>query len=254
MQLYLHELGTGPPLMIVHGLFGHGENWRSPARKLGERFRVILPDLRNHGDSPWSATMSITEMAQDLFDTADALGLGPVRLLGHSLGGKVAMAAALRDPERVEALVVADMAPRSYQPSHQEILRGMQAVAERGVGSRREADELLSEHVPHQLVRGFLLKSLRQDRDGRYRWKINLQAIQSEYRDLLGWPLGDREYGRAVLFLGGKESDYLVRERDQEAIRIQFPNASIETISKAGHWLHVEQPQAFLERLNAFFG
>ncbi len=254
MILSAQELGNGPPIVILHGLFGEGDNWRAVANRLSERFRVVLLDLRNHGESGWEDEMGFAEMAEDVFDTMDYLGLEDVALLGHSLGGKVAMTVAAARPERLKALVVVDIAPREYAASHEQILKALQAVSNAHVSSRKEADTVLQDYISDAGVRAFLLKSLKRHPDGSYSWKMNIEAIQSEYQRMLRRPIGEGNavYTGPTLFLGGERSDYLDRERDGDTIEAAFPAAEIEMIPDSGHWVHAEQPEDFLRRVDAF--
>ncbi len=253
MRLYVREFGSGAPFVMLHGLFGNGENWRSIARRFSDSFRILLPDLRNHGDSPHAPSLELEEMANDVVETADNLGVERFALLGHSLGGKVAMTVALRHPDRVQALVVVDIAPRAYKASHEAIVDGMQAVLNQSVTSRKEAYAVLAEYVPHASVRGFLLKSLTRAPTGEYRWKLNLKAIQSHYRSMIQWPIRKAVYSGPTLFVAGEQSGYVSPDRDADVIRDLFPNAVLEVIPKTGHWLHFEQPDELVRRLDVFF-
>ncbi len=254
MILAAQQLGSGPPIVILHGLFGEGDNWRSVAKHFSERFQVVSLDLRNHGASGWSDEMGFAEMAGDVFETVDHLGLEGFTVLGHSLGGKVAMTAAATQPERIRALVVVDIAPREYRASHEQILTAMTAVSNAEISSRKEADAALLEHIPDAGVRAFLLKSLKRRPDGTYGWKMNLEAIQSEYKRILKRPAGIEAavFNGATLFLGAERSDYLDPARDGDAIKTAFPAAEIEMISESGHWVHAERPEEFLRRVDAF--
>jgi pimeloyl-ACP methyl ester carboxylesterase len=246
------EYGQGPPLAILHGLFGSGRNWTSIAKRLGAQHRVIAFDLRNHGVSPWAETMAYAEMAEDVRASLAALGHCRAALLGHSMGGKVAMTAALRDPEAVERLVVADIAPVAYPPRHTRLVAALRALDLASVRRRAEADALLAGAIPDPAERAFLLQNLVIE-SGAARWRINLETIQREMPTLIGFPpmpLGTA-YGGPSLFIGGGRSDYL-RPEDEPEIRRLFPRAQMAYIPEAGHWLHAEAPQEFLERVTAF--
>jgi len=246
------EYGSGPPLAILHGLFGSGRNWAGVAKHLAEHHRVIAFDLRNHGASPWAGTMAYTEMAEDVCASLAARGYRRVALLGHSMGGKVAMLAALSDPGSVERLVVADIAPVAYLPHHLGLVHAMRGLDFAGIKRRAEADAALASTVPDPAERGFLLQNLVFD-NGAPRWRINLDAIEREMPVLVGFPPippGTVYEGKA-LFIGGGRSDYL-RPEHEPAIRLLFPRASIARIADAGHWLHAEQPRAFLDLVEPF--
>jgi esterase len=246
------EYGAGPPLAILHGLFGSGRNWASIAKRLAERHRVIAFDLRNHGASPRAETMAYAEMAEDVRASLRALGYRRTALLGHSMGGKVAMLAALSDPGSVDRLIVADIAPVAYRPRHLGMVQAMRGLDLAAIGRRAEADAALAASVPDPAERGFLLQNLIFE-GGAARWRINLEAIEREMSVLVGFPplSPGTVYDGPALFIGGGRSDYLRPEHEPE-IRRLFPNARIARIPEAGHWLHAETPQAFLDLVEPF--
>ncbi|HEY5719706.1 MAG TPA: alpha/beta fold hydrolase, partial [Gammaproteobacteria bacterium] len=176
VELYYREEGSGAPLLVLHGLFGSSSNWARLARGLAAEFRVICADLRNHGRSPHAAGMSYPQMAADVVALLDRLRLDRVALLGHSMGGKVAMQVALNQPERVSRLLVADIAPRAYRGNQAIVLEALEALHLDSLASRREADERLAAQVPETGVRAFLLTNLTQEQ-GRFGWRINLPEI-----------------------------------------------------------------------------
>jgi esterase len=246
------EYGAGPPLAILHGLFGSGRNWTSIAKHLGARHRVVALDLRNHGASHWAETMGYAEMADDVRASLAALGYGRFALLGHSVGGKIAMLAALRHSEAVERLVVADIAPVAYKSRHLRLVTALRDLDLAGVRRRAEAAAQIEEAVPDPAERAFLLQNLIFE-DGAARWRINLEVIEREMPVLIGFPPipPGTIYGGPSLFIGGGRSDYL-RAEDEPDIRRLFPRARIARIPDAGHWLHAEKPQAFLKLVEAF--
>jgi pimeloyl-ACP methyl ester carboxylesterase len=250
-MLHYQEIGEGTPLVILHGLFGSGDNWRSLAKDFSGRARVILVDMPNHGSSPHTDDMHYEAMAGAVQELIEELELGPVVLLGHSMGGKVAMALALSSPEFVRGLVVADIAPRSYSPRHREIIKAMQEVAAAAPPSRREADGILAARIPSTAVRSFLLKSLKPDGDGGYGWALNIGAIAACYEHLVSWPEIAGRYEGPVLFVGAGKSDY-VEPDDIDDIQRLFPHAALESIDDAGHWLHVEQRETFTDLILSF--
>ncbi len=252
LLLQATEYGAGPPVAILHGLFGSGRNWASVAKRLGAHYRVIAVDLRNHGASPWAETMAYPEMADDVRASLSALGHRRFALLGHSMGGKVAMVAALRYPDTVERLIVADIAPVAYRARHSRLAAALRALDLAGVLRRAEADARLQAAVPDPAERAFLLQNLVFE-DGAARWRINLEAIEREMPTLIGFPAmpPGATYSGPSLFIGGGRSDYLRPEHEQE-IRRFFPTARIERIADAGHWLHAERPQAFLDLVEPF--
>jgi len=254
MRLHVEELGAGHPVIILHGLFGSGDNWRPQAKHLSEQNRVVLVDLRNHGKSPHGDEMSMAAMATDVEDTLEALGLGRVGILGHSLGGKVAMECVLRNPSNYSGMVVVDIAPRIYPVRHTEIIQGMRAVADAEAGSRREADSVLAAYVKEERVRAFLLKSYDTSSQAVRGWRINIDAVEHEYDQIRGGlsdQLLEASYSGPALFIAGELSDYLQVE-DEEAIGRLFPKARFESIAQAGHWVHAEQPDSFLKLLDGF--
>jgi pimeloyl-ACP methyl ester carboxylesterase len=252
LELAAAEYGEGPPLAILHGLFGSGRNWASMAQRLAAGRRVIALDLRNHGASPWADAMGYEEMAEDVRATLHALGLHRFALLGHSMGGKAAMALALRHPAEVERLVVVDIAPVAYQPHHRGLVQAMRDLDLHGIRRRAEADALLAPSVPDAAERAFLLQNLVFE-NGRARWRLNLAAIERAMPDLVGFPASPAGavYSGPALFVAGGASDYLLPRYEPE-IRRRFPQARIARIPNAGHWVHAEQPAAFLDIVAPF--
>lgn len=246
------ELSGPPPLAILHGLFGSGRNWASIAQRLGAHRRVIAFDLRNHGAAAWAGGMQYGEMAEDVLAALDERGIRCAALLGHSMGGKTAMMAALRDPDMVERLVVVDIAPVAYSLRHVSEVRAMRALDLAGIKRRGEADGLLAPAVPDAAERGFLLQNLVFE-DARARWRLNLEAIEREMPVLVGFPPvpEGRTYDGPTLFIAGSRSDYLMPEHEP-AVRRLFPDARIERIEGAGHWVQAEQPAAFLNAIEPF--
>ncbi len=247
--MQLHYRDTGPqgeaiPVILIHGLFGSLDNLSQLARALRGERRVISLDMRNHGASPRAASMSYPEMAADVLALMDTLALPHAHLVGHSLGGKIAMATALAYPARISSLVVADMAPVPYATDrHQSVFAALAAVRASGAQDRQAADLLLRDYLPDAGVRQFLLKSFLLQ-DGRPQWRFNLDAIRSEYPRLMAWPSPPAPYPGRVLFIKGARSDYLLPEH-QATIAAQFPAAQARIILEAGHWLHAEKPLIF---------
>ena len=251
VRLAAVEYGEGPPLAILHGLFGSGRNWTSIARRFAAHHRVVALDLRNHGASPWADGMGYVEMAEDVRRTLHALGHRRFALLGHSMGGKVAMMAALLHGAEIERLVVADIAPVAYAPRHLMHVRAMRALPLAGITRRGEADARLAPDLPDLAERAFLLQGLVFDGSDA-RWRFNLAAIEREMPALAGFPaLAASAYDGPALFVAGERSDYLLPEHEP-AIRHLFPNARIVRIPDAGHWLHAEQPRAFIDLVEPF--
>jgi len=253
LRLAATELGEGPPLAILHGLFGAGRNWAALARRLAAGRRVVALDLRNHGASPWADGMDYRDMAADVRATMQALGHRRFALLGHSMGGKAAMVLALDDPETVERLAVVDIAPVPYPPRHLGHVQALRALDLSQVRRRGEADAALAAAVPDQAERAFLVQNLVFE-DGPPRWRLNLPAIEREMPGLVGFPEPPpgAAYRGPALFVAGARSDYVLPAHEA-AIRHFFPAAHIAHVADAGHWVHAEQPQAFLALVEPFF-
>ncbi|HYE01160.1 MAG TPA: alpha/beta fold hydrolase [Alphaproteobacteria bacterium] len=251
VELAATVLGEGPPLIILHGLLGSARNWAGVAQRLAERHAVHALDLRNHGASPWAETMAYNEMAADVLAYAAARGLGPAAVIGHSMGGKVAMQAALARPEVVERLVVVDIAPVEYPPINQPFIDALRSVDPAGAAQRREVDARLAPLVPDLGIRQFLMQNLVAE-GGGLRWRVNLPAIDRAMPAISGFtaPPG-AAYGGPALFLHGGRSDY-VRPEHHPAIRALFPQARIQAVAEAGHWVHAERPAEFLQAVQPF--
>lgn len=252
MELNFKKVGTGPPLVILHGLFGSADNWFSIARELDKEFTLYLVDQRNHGDSPHDDEWNYEVMVEDLRELLDEEGLEKVHLMGHSMGGKTVMNFALKYPERVEKLIVADIAPRYYPVHHESILEGLNSLDLKTISSRKEADDALANYISEPGIRQFLLKSLGRDADG-FAWKINLPVISKNIENV-GEALPEGEsFEGPTLFLAGANSNY-VQQKDLPEILEFFPNYELEFVQNAGHWLHAEQPHAVVEEIRKFLG
>ncbi len=244
MKLFYRQYGErGMPLVILHGLFGQSDNWTSLARAWSEQYRVFVLDQRNHGQSPHAEIFDYPSMAEDLRETLDSLGLEKIYLLGHSMGGKTAMFFALKYPERIEKMLVADIGPRYYRPHHTDIIAGLQSVKPETLSSRAEAEQRLSTLVPEASTRQFLLKNLYRTEEGGFAFRFHLSAIASQIEHI-GKAVPPETSTVETLFVRGENSRYILPE-DWPAIQAQFPNATLETIAGAGHWLHAEKPSEF---------
>lgn len=256
LSLNFRQFGdSGMPLLILHGLFGSLSNWAWHSRKLAESYQVFALDMRNHGASPHSDQMSYPLMAADVKRFMDEQGIDKALVLGHSMGGKVAMQLALNWPERVEKLVVADISPVYYggngKGEHDAIFKGMNAVDLSVIKNRKEADEVLAQWEPDEIVRQFLLANLVRGESGGFEWRINLAALQKNYEALRDAPEGDGQYQGPVLFVRGDESRY-IQSRHKEEILSLFPAAQVKTIMQTGHWLHAEKPETFFRIVSDF--
>ncbi len=251
VALAYQEFGAGEPLVILHGLFGSARNWQSIAKRLAGSHHVYTVDLRNHGRSPWAPTMTFAEMVDDLKAFLDRHALQRAIILGHSVGGKTAMAFTLEHPERTEALIVVDIAPVAYDHSFLPLVQAMQAVDLTGLERRSEAEARLIEGVPDAATRKFLMQNLVTAKH-RLKWRINLEAIGTAMSTLTGFPdETSHEYEGRVLFISGQRSDYIAREH-HDAIFTLFPQAEFAVIPNAGHRVHAEQPDAFLAAVVGF--
>ncbi|RUO44331.1 alpha/beta hydrolase [Aliidiomarina taiwanensis] len=241
-----HEtLGSpeNPAVLLIHGLFGDLDNLKSISRALSDAYYVINIDLRNHGQSPWVSSMSFPEMAADVLALLDTLEIQQAHILGHSLGGKVAMEVAMHHPERIRSLVVADIAPVRYPPSHNTILAALTALPLNQVKNRQDADARLARDIKIKGVRQFLLKNLTKTDEG-WAWRMNLADINACYPELIGAPGSNKVYEGPTLFIRGGLSDYIQAKHKTE-ILARFPNAQSKTMSGVGHWLHAEKPLIF---------
>lgn len=242
---------SGEPLLIMHGLFGSLGNWSGQSRQFAKDFSVYGLDLRNHGSSPHSDAMNYTVMAQDVVEFMDDHDIERCHLLGHSMGGKTAMQVALSAPQRVDRLVVADIAPVHYKGQHDSIMEGLEAIDLSRISSRNEADDVLAKYESDELVRQFLLTNLVRDSDGGYSWRINLPVLKSNYDRLREAPASTGPFEGPTLFVKGALSNYIT-EKHRDAILTRFPNASTKVIMHTGHWLHAEKPQTFYRIVRGF--
>lgn len=251
MRLHFREQGDGPPLIILHGLFGSLDNWGYISLRLSEQFRVISVDQRNHGQSPHDPEINYAIMADDLREFMDQQHLASAHVLGHSMGGKTAMQFALTHPERVERLIVVDIAPRRYEPKHDEIFDALLSLDLDRYQTRAEVETALEPKLPDLGVRRFLLKGLARKPAGGFVWKFNLPALQKNYPALTAGLDIKSSFPKPALFIRGSASDY-VREEDLGDLRQSFPRAELATIPEASHWVHAEKPEDFLRETLRF--
>jgi len=244
-ELHFSTLGSGTALVILHGLFGSGRNWQSHARQLAEHFQVFSVDLRNHGESFHANEMNYPAMAEDVAQLLHGLELSECYMLGHSMGGKVAMMLAQQNPALVKRMIVADIAPVDYFHHYDDLINPILALPLERIESRAQADQLLRQNVPEDQLRAFLLQNLLREASG-WRWRVNWEVIQRDMEWLTGF--GDLPQDWCIdlptLFLRGEKSDY-IGETEVGVIQQRFGNYRIETIESAGHWLHAEKPELF---------
>jgi len=257
----LHYIDQGaaaaPPLVILHGLFGTLDNWQTLARRWADEadLRVVSVDLRNHGRSFHAPAHSYALMAEDVARLLDHLALDPTRLtlMGHSMGGKVAMYLALSMPERLAQLLVLDIAPRFSNMEHQDdIVAGLQAVDLTTLQNRQQAEAALTQHIPQLGVRQFLLKNLYRQEDNSFAWRINLPVLAANLA-AIGEEIGaSQPFLKPTLFARGGKSDYITAEDKLYSIPALFPNSQVATVPDAGHWLHAEKPEEVFELVRNF--
>lgn len=245
------EATDAPPLVIVHGLFGSAKNWGAISKRMAASGRhVVAVDLRNHGQSPHTDSHSYAEQAADLAEVIDAHG-GRADVLGHSMGGKAGMVLALEHPDRVARLLVADIAPVTYDRTQTGFIDAMAQVDLGTVTKRSDADKALMAAVPDLPTRAFLTQSLDLAGPDGPRWRLNLATLRREMPKIMGFPHMEGSYAGPTLFLRGGASDYVLPEHQSEIDRL-FPNAAQDAIPAVGHWLHAEAPGPFIEKLTAF--
>ena len=254
VSLHLRDYPTphaeGPPVLLLHGLYGSSANWAGIARRLAQRHRLLVPDLRGHGRSPAGDRISYPAMALDLIELLDRQGIAQATIIGHSMGGKAAMCLALAAPERVAALGVVDMAPAAYASGLGDLLAALSALPLGAIKGRRDADALLAADVPDPAVRGYLLQNL-ESVDGAWRWRIDLRALGNAMSDLASFPdPGATQYAGPVLFVYGTESAYVTGEH-LPGIKALFPLARLRPVAGAGHWVYADQPDGFLTAIGA---
>ncbi|GAB4376280.1 MAG: alpha/beta fold hydrolase [Salibacteraceae bacterium] len=250
MKLNYKILGQGEPLIIIHGFLGMLDNWMTPAHMLEDRFRCIVPDMRNHGRSPHSSEHTYAAMVQDVLQLMDHLGLNSAHFIGHSMGGKVAMRLAQLHPGRLKKLVVVDIGPKSYPPHHQQIFEALESVPLDQLKKRTDADPYLARYISDPAVRQFLMKNLHRTEQGGYAWRFNLPVLKEAMQNI-GEAMDMDYYSGETLFVRGGKSDYITDE-DWADIKVIFPEAHLITIENAGHWVHAEQPDEFIQVVRDF--
>lgn len=250
MKLHYREMGEGQPMVILHGLFGFSDNWQTHAKKLAEYYRIILVDLRNHGHSDWTDEFSYELMAEDVKELCDDLKIDKMILLGHSMGGKVAMLFAQKYEDYLDKLIVVDIGAKAYPMHHQHILAGLHALDLENMKARSEAEAVLKKHIDSEGVRQFLLKNLYWKDKGQLAFRMNLPVLEREMEDILG-ALPEAEVMTPTLFIRGELSNYILDE-DISELEDRFPDSYVVTISGAGHWVHAEEPEKFIDAVLSF--
>jgi pimeloyl-ACP methyl ester carboxylesterase len=251
MQLYFKKYGTeGKTILILHGLFGMSDNWHNIARKLSETNTAYTLDLRNHGQSPHSPIMNYSVMADDVWDFMNDEKISEAIVIGHSMGGKTAMAFANKYPEKTEKLIVVDIAPKAYKPGHIIYFDAMKSINFKASG-RKEIEDQLAKNITNQGEMLFLLKNLYRKENGEYGLKLNLEAIEANYEAIIAEVILDKPKSIPTLFIKGEKSNYII-DADFKAITQNYLNISFATVANAGHWVHAENPEGFLAVVNEF--
>jgi len=256
-EIHSTEVGdSGSRVVFLHGLFGQGRNFTQVAKALRPELRSLLVDLPNHGRSAWTEQFGYAETADLVAEhlRAGFAADGPVHLVGHSMGGKTAMQLALRHPDLVDRLVVVDISPvaNGSTGEFEHLLDSLAGLDLSTLERRGDADERLTEPISDERVRGFLLQNLRSTSEG-FRWQANLELLRRDLPEIGGWPEVDASFDHPVLWLAGEKSPY-VRPEHEDAMRALFPRTRLATIKGAGHWVHSEQPEAFVSALRVFLG
>jgi|SRR5690606_27195100 len=250
MKLFYREYGQGRPMIILHGLMGSSDNWLPQARMLGEHYHVWVVDQRNHGQSPHSTTFDYHVLSNDILDFIQGHGIEKPTIIGHSMGGKTAMNFALAHPEKLDKLIVVDIAPRAYDVRHDHIVEGLKAVPIDTIQSRQEANEALAQHISSEGVRQFLLKNLMRKPEGGFGWRINLPVIDQSLEMISGGLVNEGVFDKKTLFIRGSKSDYIL-DSDREMIKKFFPNSTLVTMD-TGHWVQAEKPEEFVQVVLSF--
>lgn len=265
MKLFYRKYGAGPPLIILHGLYGSSDNWVTIAKNLSESFTVYLPDQRNHGQSPHSEKHDYDSMRDDLFELASDLKLKKFFLAGHSMGGKTAISFALKWPEMLNGLLIADISPFSDETArgsvysqHYIILNAILTFELNKVSTRDEAEKALSGKIPSEKVRGLILKNLQRTNDNTFSWKLNAESLLKNLDKIMEGVERKTDYsqqitGFPVIFLRGGESDYIPSADFRDILKV-FPAAEIIEIPGAGHWIQVDRPDEVVKNLKRLLG
>jgi esterase len=250
MKLFFRKEGEGQAVIILHGLFGSSDNWMNIAKSLSSKYTVFIPDLRNHGQSPWSEDWDYESMAEDLFDWMKDEKLENPNIIGHSMGGKVVLKALLKNAGLFKKVMVVDIGPKQYPVHHQQILDALNSMNLPKYQNRQEAEEALADKIHSSAIRLFLLKNLKRGKDG-FSWKMNLEVIDRLIENIgePQWP--ETACDKEILFIRGEASDYIT-DSDQEEIRTKYPAARFVGIKDAGHWVHAEQPDVFLQFVSGY--
>lgn len=256
MKLFHRKTGSGKPLFILHGLFGISDNWASLAKRWAEYYTVYAIDLRNHGQSPHADEWNYSVMSADIAELIRDEQLEQAAIIGHSMGGKVAMRLALDHPELLSHLIVSDIAPRAGTNTQRDVVEALEAVQPNRLASRKEAETILDQYLSDTGTKQFLLKNLYWKENGNEKildWRFNLEVISKNLNEVIAATDSPSPCYVDTLFVRGERSNYITAE-DETEIAYIFPNSRVATIPNAGHWIHADQPVAFFEEVNRFLG
>lgn len=252
-MIFHKKVGEGRPVIILHGLFGTGDNWRTFAGMLKDQYQIILVDLRNHGRSFWSDDFDYQIAAQDVVELMDELEIQQADMIGHSMGGKVAMTLAQEYPDRVDKLIVVDIAQKKYLRGHDAIFEAIFSIEPAQLKDRKEAEDKLALKIKDQGVRQFLLKSLARDKEGGFRWKTNFRALYNSYEAILS-EVDVSDIKGKTLFIRGSKSHY-ISEEEVFTLSDHLPEAEVSVVTiEAGHWVHAERPKELFDQVSSFLG
>ena len=252
MKLFYRKTGEGQPIIILHGLFGQSDNWNTLARQFAEQnFQVFTVDLRNHGLSPHSDDFNFQVLSDDIVELINDNHLQEIILIGHSLGGKVAMEFAIKHPDVLDKLIVVDIAPKYYPLHHQSVLQALEAVDFSIVKTRKQAEEILSKYISDFGTKQFLLKNIYWKENGEMAWRFNLKVIAEQIENVGEATKNDTTCDVPTLFIRGEESKYIL-DSDMNLIQEIFTHNMLDTIADAGHWVHAEKPKEFFETVMKF--
>ncbi len=253
MKLFFREFGEGQPVIILHGLFGQSDNWVTVGRRIADQFHVYVPDQRNHGQSPHTSVHSFPAMADDLAEFIEEHHIENPILIGHSMGGKVAMTYALENPGLVKKLVVIDISPRKYPEriTHTQVISEMMGIDLESIATRTEVEKILDLRISDSRIKMFILKNLYYKIHGKLAWRLNLEAINQSMDLLFDGISSENQYTGPTLFIRGGKSDYVL-DSDFPLIKSMFPEALIKTISGASHWVHADAPEELCLLLSSF--
>lgn len=253
MQLHFREYGEGQPMIIIHGLYGISDNWVNHARILAENYKVYIPDMRNHGQSGHSNFFNYEVMAEDITEFIEQHEIENPVIMGHSMGGKIAMKFALDNPDLVQKLIVIDMSMRQYnlRAFHSKIINAMLDIDFSKVKSRKEVDDYLAKTIEDARIRLFVMKNLYWTERKTLSWRLNLKAIIENIDAIFEGISSQQSFNKPSLFIRGQKSDY-VRDEDFDLIKKQFTNSELKTIPNAGHWVQADEPELFIKILKDF--